>query len=76
VQILFVHPNYPAQFGHIGARLASTHGVESVFVTRASAGADEGIRCIRYDPKGGATSSTHYCSRTFENAVWQAHAVY
>lgn len=24
----------------------------------------------------GATQSTHYCSRTFENAVWSAHAVY
>ncbi|HSB81614.1 MAG TPA: glycosyltransferase, partial [Candidatus Methylomirabilis sp.] len=26
--------------------------------------------------KGGATRATHYCSRTFENAVWNAHGVY
>jgi len=25
---------------------------------------------------GGATRDTHYCSRTFENATWHAHAVY
>ena len=26
--------------------------------------------------RGGATEKTHYCSRTFENATWQTHAVY
>lgn len=76
MQILFVHPNFPAQFGHIASRLAARHGVECVFVSRAAAGMREGIRCLRYEPKGGATRTTHYCSRTFENAVWNAHAVY
>lgn len=47
-----------------------------MFLTRAAQGARDGIRCVRYDAKGGATASTHYCARTFENAVWQAHAVY
>lgn len=35
-----------------------------------------GIRIIPYKLKGGATKDVHYCSRTFENGVWHAHAVY
>ena len=76
MQILFVHPNYPAQFGHIAARLARERRIDAVFVTRAAAGVRDGVRCIRYELKGGATRGTHYCSRTFENGVWNAHAVY
>jgi glycosyltransferase involved in cell wall biosynthesis len=29
-----------------------------------------------YKTTGGATAQTHYCSRTFENGVWHAAAVY
>ena len=76
MQILFVHPNYPAQFGHIAARLVRERDIEAVFVTRAASGIRDGVRCVRYELKGGATRGTHYCSRTFENGVWNAHAVY
>lgn len=76
MQILFVHPNFPAQFGHIASRLAQRAGIECVFVTRSASGLRDGVRCIRYQIRGGATHATHYCSRTFENAVWNAHAVY
>ena len=70
MQILFVHPNFPAQFAGILPRLVA-RGVEPVFVTRAK-GSLEGVRCIRYSARGGATAANHYCSRTFENAVWNA----
>ena len=36
----------------------------------------DGVRCIPFAVKGGATRDTHYCSRTFENAVWHAWGVY
>ena len=36
----------------------------------------DGVRCIPFEVKGGATRDTHYCSRTFENAVWHAWGVY
>jgi len=36
----------------------------------------EGIRKIQYRPKRGATAQTHYCSRTFENAIWHSAGVY
>ncbi len=76
MQILFVHPNFPAQFGHLAARLVKDYGHDCLFVTKAASGMQNGVRCLRFDVKGGATRSTHYCSRTFENAVWSAHGVY
>jgi glycosyltransferase involved in cell wall biosynthesis len=76
VQVLFVHPNFPGQFGPCATRLASEPGVEVVFVSQRAEGMHAGIRCIRAVPRGGATHANHYCSRTFENAVWSAHAVH
>ena len=76
MQILFVHPNFPAQFGPILSRLAGREDVECIFVTKAATGTRAGVRCIRFGVKGGATRATHYCSRTFENAVWHAWGVY
>jgi glycosyltransferase involved in cell wall biosynthesis len=76
VQILFVHPNFPAQFGPVARRLARRDGIECVFVSANASGMRDGIRCIPFELRGGATKANHYCSRTFENAVWHAHAVY
>lgn len=76
MQILFVHPNFPAQFGPILSRLSGREDVDCVFVSRSTEGMRDGTRCIRVRLQGGATRANHYCSRTFENAVWNAHAVY
>lgn len=76
MQLLFVHPNFPAQFGPVLSKLAGRKDVDCVFVTKAATGARAGVRCIRFEVKGGATRATHYCSRTFENAVWHAWSVY
>lgn len=76
MRALFVHQNYPAQFGHIAQRLAARHGWECIFVSRVPPGEEHGVRRIQYQLPGGATKATHYCSRTFENAIWHAHSVY
>lgn len=76
MQILFVHPNFPAQFGPVGERLSKREGVQCVFVSRNATGKQRGFDCVPYQLRGGATKQTHYCSRTFENAVWNSHAVY
>jgi glycosyltransferase involved in cell wall biosynthesis len=34
------------------------------------------VRKLQYKAAGGARSTTHYCSRSFENAVWHSHGVY
>src|SRR5947208_3030825 len=76
MQILFVHPNFPAQFGPVTSHLGGTGEAECVFVSRNASGERKGIRCLRYEVKSGASRATHYCARTFENAVWSAHGVY
>jgi glycosyltransferase involved in cell wall biosynthesis len=76
MHVLFVHSNFPAQFGQIAAYLVKRKGFQCTFVSERPAGNDLGIERITYRVRGGATSRTHYCSRTFENAVWHTHAVY
>jgi len=73
---LFVHRNFPAQFGHIAAHLVRERGWECTFVSETEPGVVAGIRKIQYRPRGGATDGTHYFARTFENAVAHAHGVY
>lgn len=72
---LFLHQNFPAQFGMVANQLAR-EGHRVTFVSRKESGTAQGIERIKYEPRGGATKSTHYSSRTFENLVWHSHAVY
>jgi glycosyltransferase involved in cell wall biosynthesis len=76
MHILFVHQNFPAQFGQIGSYLIKKHDCQCTFVSCKPAGVVSGIRRIQYEPKGGATSHNHYCTRSFENAVAHAHGVF
>jgi glycosyltransferase involved in cell wall biosynthesis len=76
MHILYVHQNFPAQFGHIARHLVQKNGWRCTFVSETPAGTVEGIEKIQYKLAGGATKSTHFCSRTFENAVWHTDAVY
>ena len=76
MQLLFVHPNFPGQFGPILFRLSKQPDLDCVFLSNNASGLQGGVRCLPYKAKSGATQSTHYCSRSFESAVWSAHAVY
>ena len=76
MHILFVHQNFPAQFGHVAYWLAREHGCRCTFVTNRQVAAVEGMEVLHYVPRGGATQRTHYCTRTFENAIAHAHGVY
>ena len=75
-QFLFIHPNFPGQFGPVLSRLAKDPTIECVFLSNNASGMHGGVRCLPFTPKSGATAATHYCSRTFENSIWSAHAVY
>ena len=76
MHILFVHQNFPAQFGHIAHYLVENHGFQCTFVSQRPEGNVGGIRKIQYQTKGGATAKTHYCARSFENAVAHTHGVF
>ena len=76
MHVLFVHKNFPAQFGHIASYLIRDHRFRCSFVCELPPAVIDGIERIQYKIAGGATKQTHYCSRTFENAVWHSHAVY
>jgi glycosyltransferase involved in cell wall biosynthesis len=76
MRILFVHQNFPAQFGHIAKHLIQSKGWQCDFISETPVGISDGIRKIQYKISGGARETTHYFSRTFENAVWHAHGVY
>src|SRR6266550_2272239 len=76
MHILYVHQNFPAQFGHIARHLVQKLGWQCSFVSETPAGNVEGIQKIQYKIAGGATKTTHFCSRTFENAVWHTDGVY
>jgi glycosyltransferase involved in cell wall biosynthesis len=76
MHVLFVHQNFPAQFGHVAQHLIARHNFRCTFVSEKPGGRVGSIELIQYKPRGGATAQTHFCSRTFENCVWHAHAVY
>ena len=76
MHILFVHQNFPAQFGHIAKYLIQDHGFRCTFASERLAGTFAGIETIQYRPQGSATAHTHYCGRTFENQIWRSHALY
>jgi glycosyltransferase involved in cell wall biosynthesis len=76
VHVLFVHRNFPAQFGHIAARGVAERGWTATFVSEKPPGTSGGVNNIQYQPRGSATEATHYLSRTFENGIWHAAGVY
>jgi len=73
---MYVHQNFPAQFGHIASHLATRLNWKCTFVTQAPPGTSDGIERIQYKLAGGATKSNHFCSRTFENTIWHCDGVF
>ncbi len=76
MHVLFVHKNFPAQFGHIAAYLIKEKGYRCSFISETPAGMVGGIQKFQYKPVGGASDKTHYLTRTFENATAHAAGVY
>jgi len=75
LHVLFVHRNFPAQFGHVAARLVR-RGWRCTFVSAHGTGTVDGIELVHYTVRGGASRRQSFHTRSFENAVAEAEGVY
>ena len=75
MHVLFVHQNFPAQFGQIASHLVHKHGWQCTFASKFG-GEANGIGRVLYEPRGGARAETNFCSRTFENQVWNSTGLF
>ena len=76
MHVLYVHQNFPAQFGHVAARLIRDRGLRCTFVSEREPGVENGIEKIQYLTRGGATRHNSFYTRTFETAAAHAEGVY
>ncbi|WP_290883688.1 glycosyltransferase [Fischerella sp.] len=76
MRILFLHPNFPAQFRHVAAAIAKDSNNQVVFGTTRREGSLPGVNKAFYKAKREARPETHHYVRPLENAVLQAQGVY
>ena len=73
MQILFLHNNFPAQFGALGGFLAR-RGWDVWFGTQRKGVAANGLKVFAYEPHRKVSDKTHPYAANFENAVLNAQA--
>ncbi|MDJ0738016.1 MAG: glycosyltransferase family 4 protein [Nostocaceae cyanobacterium] len=76
LRILFLHPNFPAQFRHLATVLAKDNNYQVVFGTNRREGKMTGVYKAIYEPSREASAHTHHYIRNLENAVLTGQAVY
>jgi glycosyltransferase involved in cell wall biosynthesis len=76
MRILFLHPNFPAQFRHVAAALAKDSSNQVFFGTTRREGSIPGVNKVFYQAKREARPETHHYVRPLENAVLQGQAVF
>lgn len=75
-RILFLHPNFPAQFRHLATALSQDSNYQIVFGTNRQEGTIPGVFKAIYQPSRQAAPQTHHYVRNLENAVITGQAVY
>jgi glycosyltransferase involved in cell wall biosynthesis len=76
MRILFLHPNFPAQFRHLAVVLAKDPNNKVIFGTARKEGSLPGVLKAVYTTSREAHPQTHHYVRPLENAVLQGQAVY
>ncbi len=76
MHVLFLHSNFPAQFGQIASHLARYDGYRCTFLNEQRSGRHSDIDCVKFVTSGGATSANHFCAATFENQIRRSAAAY
>lgn len=75
-RILFLHPNFPAQFRHLAMVLAKSPKHQVVYGTAREEGQIQGVQKILYKPSREVRPETHHYVRPLESAVLEGQAVY
>jgi len=75
LDVLFVHTNFPAQFGGLAARLAGMPGVRVKAIGSPSAGSVAGVDVQRYAVKSGGNAAVHSFARRFDQECRRAEQV-
>ena len=76
MRILFLHPNFPAQFRHLATVLAQDPKNQIVFGTMSKQGNIPNVSKAIYEPNREPSPQTHPYVRNLESAVLQGQAVY
>lgn len=75
-RVLFLHPNFPAQFRHLATVLAQSPKHQVVYGTARQEGQIQGVQKILYKPSREVRPETHHYVRPLESAVLEGQAVY
>ncbi len=73
-RIVFLHDNYPAQFGAFGHYLSSK-GWDVLYGTQRKVAQPQGVTIFNYAPHRGLTKEIHPYAATYERAVLNGQAV-
>ena len=76
MKILFLHPNFPAQFRHLATVFGQNKQNTVVFATNRREGNISGVNKVIYEKSRTARPETHHYVRPLENAVLEAQGVY
>lgn len=76
MRVLFLHPNFPAQFRHLATLLSKDPKHQVVFGTKRKEGSISGVTKMLYQPSREVRAETHHYVRTLESAVLEGQAVY
>ena len=75
MNILFVHQNFPAQFGHAAAALARDPACRVAAIGSETAGSVPGVRLVRYHFGQPDLRHTHSFARRFDGECRRAEQV-
>lgn len=78
MKILFLHPNFPAQFRHVAGALAQDPNNEVLFGTKFENPEWQipGVRKVLFKPSRESRPETHHYVRFLENGVLHGQAVF
>ncbi|MEO0769240.1 MAG: glycosyltransferase family 4 protein [Cyanobacteria bacterium J06649_4] len=76
MKVLFLHPNFPAQFRHIATVLGADPNNQVVYITACVEGQIPGVRKFLYKTTREVSAQTHRYVRPLESSVANGQAVW